>query len=190
MSASASSLGAPGQIIGLTPSTESATTVTLAWSAALPAPSSYMVQYRVSGTAGWSTAPSVTTAGCTVTGLLSATSYDFVVSAANVVGIGSPSAIVSAVTFASLSPSGQVTGLTTSSATASGVSLAWSTSGSAGSSGSYTVQYCISGTAPWSIGASGLTSTSFTIAGLLPATSYNFQVCAVTSQVLDQRLVH
>jgi hypothetical protein len=181
MSASMPSLGAPGQISGLTVSTESASTVTLAWSAALPAPPSYMVQYRVSGTAGWSTAPSVTTAGCTITGLLSATSYDFVVSAANVVGVGSPSAIVSAMTSASLSPPGQVTGLTTSSATASGVSLAWSASGSAGPASSYTVQYRVSGTAPWSIGASGLTSTSFTITGLLPATSYNFQVCAVNA---------
>ncbi len=179
ISALASSLGAPGQVSGLAVTSESASAVTLAWTTLSPSPSSYMVQYRVGGTAGWSTAPSVTASMATVTGLLSATSYDFVVYAANSAGVGSPSAIVTATTSEGLSPPGQVIGLTTSNVTANGMSLAWSVPGAGGTTSSYTVQYRVSGTTVWSTGASGLTSTLFTVTGLLPATSYDFVVSAV-----------
>jgi len=180
-STSTSSSGTPAQVSGLIVSSASAATVVLTWTAVSPSPTSYAVQYRISGTAGWSTAPSVTAPGCTVTGLLSATSYDFVVSAANSVGVGIPSAIVTATTSVGLNPPGQVTGLTTSSATASGISLAWSPPASGGTVGSYTVQYRVSGTTPWSIGASGLASTSFVATGLVSATSYDFEVLAANS---------
>jgi Fibronectin type III domain len=180
-SASASSLGTPGQVGGLTASSQSASSVTLIWTATLPPPASYTVQYRITGTAGWSTVLLTTTSGCTVAGLLSTTSYDFVVSAVNSVGAGIPSAIVSVTTSGSLSPPGQVTGLTTSNATTSGISLTWLTPGSGGSVSSYTVQYRVSATTSWSTGASGLTSTSFSITGLVAATSYNFEVLAVNA---------
>jgi hypothetical protein len=179
----ASSLGTPGQVSSLTVSSQSADAVTLIWTATSSPSTSYTVQYRISGTgtAGWSTALSVTTLGCTVSGLLSTTSYDFVVSAANSAGIGIPSAIVSTTTSGSLSPPGQVTGLTTSNATTSGISLTWSTPGSGGTVSSYTIQYRVSGTTTWSTGVSGLTSTSFAVTGLLPATNYNFEVLAVNT---------
>ncbi len=180
-SASASSLGAPGQVSGLAVSSETASTVILVWTATSPAPTSYAVQYRISGTEGWSIAPSVTTPGSTVTGLLSATSYDFVASAVNGAGVGTPSAVVTTTTSTALSPPGQVTGLTTSNTTASGMSLAWSPPGSGGTVSSYTVQYRVSGTTSWSTGTSGLTSTSFAVTGLSSATSYDFIVSAANS---------
>lgn len=46
---------------------------------------------------------------------------------------------------------------------------------------SYTLQYRVSGTASWSTGATGLTSTTFAATGLLSGTSYDFEVLAVNS---------
>jgi hypothetical protein len=181
LSVSASSFGVPGQVSDLAVSSESFDTITLTWATLSPSPTSYTIQYRVSGTAGWSTAPSVTALECTVTGLLSASSYDFVVSAANNAGVGIPSAIVTASTSAGLNPPGMVTGLTTNNATSSGMSLAWSSPGSGGTASSYTVQYRVSGTVSWLTGASGLTSTSFAVTGLSSDTSYDFEVVAVNA---------
>lgn len=180
-SESGSSVSVPGQVSGLTVSSESASTVILTWTAVPPAPLSYAVQYRITGTALWSTAPSVTTPGCTVTSLLSATSYDFIVFAVNSAGIGTPSATMTVTTSMGLDVPGQVTGLATSNTTSSGMSLAWSSPGSGGTVTSYTVQYRVSGTTSWSTGASGLTATSFTATGLLPTTSYDFEVFAVNA---------
>jgi hypothetical protein len=179
--ASALSSGPPEQISGLVANAESASTVILAWTAASTSPTSYSVQYRVSGTTGWSTAPSVTTPGCTVTSLLSATNYDFVVSASNSAGAGSPSAIVTATTLASLSPPGQAADLTTSNATTSSISLAWSPPASGGAASSYTVQYRASGTSSWSTGVSGLAASTFIVSELLPTTSYDFDIIAVNA---------
>lgn len=181
MTAPNSLIDAPGQINGLVATAESASAVILAWIAPTSSPTSYVVQYRVSGTTGWSTAPAVSTLGCTITGLLSATSYDFIISAANSAGVGSPSAIVSVTTSVSPSLPGQVGGLTTSEATSSGISLSWSPPGSGGTASSYTVQYRVSGATSWSAGAAGMTSTSLIVNGLLPVTSYDFEVIAVNA---------
>ncbi len=181
LSASPSSSGAPGQVNDVTASSLTADSITLAWATSVPPPTSYTVQYRISGTAGWSTAPSVTAPGSIVTNLLSATSYDFVVSATNSAGVGVPSAIVTASTSAGISAPGQVTSLVTSNPTASGMSLTWSAPASGGTASSYTVEYRISGTTTWSMGASGLTMAAFTVTGLASNTSYDFEVLAVNT---------
>ena len=175
------SSGVPGQVSGLTASTESTSSVLLAWAEPSPSPTSYAVQYRVSGTEAWVTAPSVTTLGCTITGLLSATSYDFVVSAANGSGVGLASAIVSATTTLSLSVPGQVTGLVASDATASSMSLVWSPPQEGGTASSYTALYRVTGTASWSTAISGLVSSSFVVTGLVASTSYDFEVLGVNT---------
>jgi hypothetical protein len=175
------SLSVPEQVSGLTVISENASTVLLTWAAVAPAPLNYAVQYRITGTALWSTAPSVTTPGCTVTSLLSATSYDFIVSAVNSAGIGISSTTVTVTTAAGLGVPGQVTGLATSNTTSSSMSLAWSSPGSGATVTNYTVQYRVSGTTSWSTGASGLTTTFFAATGLLPTTSYDFEVFAVNA---------
>lgn len=176
-----SSLGVPGQVSDLAISSESASTVILTWAAVSPAPISYTVEYRISGTAVWSTAPSITIPECTVTGLLAATSYDFTVSATNSAGVGIPSLPVTATTSVDPGAPGQVTGLATSNSTSSGMSLTWLSPKSGGTVSSYTVQYRLSGTTTWSATAAGVTTASFTTTGLLPATSYDFEVLAVNA---------
>ena len=84
-------------------------------------------------------------------------------------------------TSGALGPPRSVTALTTSNATTSGMSLAWSPPGSGGAASSYTIQYRVSGTTSWSTAVSGLASASFAVTGLLPATSYHFEVLAVNA---------
>ncbi|MGH7153605.1 MAG: fibronectin type III domain-containing protein [Acetobacteraceae bacterium] len=95
----------------------------LSWSAPSSGggiPSSYSVQYRVSGTGTWSTASSsVSSTAFTASGLTASTSYDFQVFAVNAGGAGAPSSIVSA---------------STSTSSSSVTSIAWNVA----PSGSYT----------------------------------------------------
>lgn len=76
---------------------------------------------------------------------------------------------------------GQVTGLTASGPTASSINLVWSVPNSGGAVSSYTVQYRVSGTTPWSTFATGLTATSTSVINLTASTAYDFQVFAVNS---------
>jgi hypothetical protein len=175
---SPSTLVPTAQVTGLTTTSVSAASITLAWTAPLPAPSSYQVQYRVAGTSGWSSAPSVTVPNCTVNGLLSATSYDFIVSAISGAGTGTPSSILTVTTAVGLNAPGQVTGLAASAPTTTGMTLAWSPPGTGGAVTGYTVQYRINGTSGWTTAASGQSATSLTVSALLSATSYDFQVFA------------
>jgi len=180
-SGATASLTLPAQVTGVAVGAVTSSSVALSWAAVLPSPTSYTVQYRVSGTTAWSDSPSVTTTNYTVNGLLSATSYDFAVFAVNGAGAGTASATVTMATAGTLTSPGQVTGLIASNPTANSVSLAWSAPASGGTVSSYTVQYCVSGTTSWSTAVSGLSATSFTVAALVPATSYEFEVLAVNA---------
>lgn len=180
-SAPATSAAPPSQVVGLTVTAMNSSSMTLTWDTLTPPPTSYVVQYRISGSGTWINAPSVTTGTCTVAGLLSATSYDFVVSAVNGAGVGVPSAIATATTSAPLAPPGQVTSLVASNATATTITLAWSAPASGGAVASYTVQNRVSGTTTWSTAASGVTTTATTVTSLLASTSYDFQVFAVNA---------
>jgi hypothetical protein len=175
----AASASPPAQVVGVAINSAGADSVSLTWTAVSPTPESYTVQYRVSGTTGWTTAPSVTIPDCTVTGLIAATSYDFVVLAVSGGGVGTPSAILTATTSAVLSPPGQVTALAIASVTSSNLALTWSAPTSGGAVASYTVQYRLSGTTPWLVAASGVTATACTASGLSPATSYDCEILAL-----------
>lgn len=176
-----SSLAAPAQVSGVVPGTVSANSITLNWTALSPAPASYTVQYRPTGTSGWWTAPSVTGTSCAVTGLLAGTSYDLTVSGVNSAGTGPASSIVTATTSGTLSVPGQVAAVTVGSPTANGLTISWSAPGSGGTVANYTIQYRVSGTTSWLVLASGLTTTTFAATGLLAATSYDFEVTAVNA---------
>jgi len=180
-SGAGATLNPPAQVTGVTVGAVTSSSVALSWSALSPSPTNYTVQYRVSGTTAWSNVPSVTAPNCTVSGLQSATGYDFAVFAANGAGAGNPSATVTAATAGTLSPPGQVTNLIASNPATNAMSLAWSAPASGGAVSSYTVQYRVSGTTSWSPAVSGLTVTSFTVTGLSPATSYDFEVLAVNA---------
>jgi fibronectin type III domain protein len=100
----AAALGAaPGQPIKLTPfQPPGETTVTLTWTApvAPPARTHYLVQYRLSGAATWTTAPKpVDGLGYTVRGLSPGTTYDFQVAAVGNGAVGPWSAPAVATTL-------------------------------------------------------------------------------------------
>jgi hypothetical protein len=95
------SLALPGQVSGLAAGSITASSVALSWAAPTSGgvSQSYTVQYRVTGSAQWSTGlTGVASTNGTVSGLMAATSYDFEVFAVNGAGSGQPSSVVSATT--------------------------------------------------------------------------------------------
>ena len=100
---SGGTLSAPGQVTGLSASGPTASTMTLTWSmpATGGAPTSYTLQFRISGSSGWSTASNaVSGLSFTVTGLTASNSYDFQVFGVNSAGPGPASATITATTGA------------------------------------------------------------------------------------------
>lgn len=171
----------PGQVTGLTAAAISATSVTLTWTAPTPMATIYNVQYRIAGTTSWSVPATASVANCVITGLLSSTSYDLVVTGVNSVGTGSPSAILSVSTTSGLIAPGQVLALTGTNATSSSIALTWSAPASGGAPSSYVVQYRATGNSNWTTAASGITTTAFLLNGLTAATSYDVQVSATNN---------
>jgi hypothetical protein len=102
----------PVQVSGLTASPTSSSAIQLNWSAqtGASAATSFTIQYRVTGSPGWTfSIAGVTGTSDTISGLSAATSYDFSVIGVNSTGAGPASATVTAVT---LSAAGSVTSIT------------------------------------------------------------------------------
>lgn len=177
----AAAVAPPGQVTGLSTTAITSNSVALTWAAPSPSASSYNVQYRITGTTSWTALAPVTASNCLVGALASGTSYDFAVSGVNAGGTGSPSAILSVSTSASLSAPGQATGLAGTNATSSSISLTWSAPSSGGSPSGYTVQYRVTGAQNWNTATSGLNTTSYAVTSLSAATSYDFQVFATNA---------
>jgi hypothetical protein len=172
----------PGQVTGLTAGTASAVSVPLAWTApgAGGAPSGYTVKVRVTGQTAWTTATSnATGTSYTVAGLTSSTSYDFEVIASNTGGSGPASAVVTATT--ALAAPGAITTLTAGAATTSTVPLSWTAPAGGGAVAGYTVQCRLHGAASWTTASSAVTATTFTVTGLTPGATYDFQVYATNA---------
>ncbi|HET8661343.1 MAG TPA: fibronectin type III domain-containing protein [Micromonosporaceae bacterium] len=148
---------------GLAVTGTTASSVSLSWNASTGA-TSYTVRRNGANPV------TVTGTSTTITGLASSTTYSFTVSASNSSGESAQSAPVSATTG-----SGQVppapTGLSVTGVTCSSVSLSWNASSGATSYRVYR------GTTL----ATTVTTTSATVGGLNPSTSYSFQVSAVSS---------
>ncbi len=93
----------PDQVAGLVAAATSGSSIGLSWSGqtGANAPTSYTVEYRTTGSTGWtSSITGISGTSQAVTGLLSATSYDFCVSGVNASGTGTASLVASAVTAA------------------------------------------------------------------------------------------
>ena len=91
----------PPQVNGVTATPTTSSTVQLGWSAEIGtnAATSHTVQYRATGSSGWtSSVTGMTGTGGIITGLQAATSYDFSVIGINSVGAGPASSTVTAVT--------------------------------------------------------------------------------------------
>lgn len=110
--ATLAALTVPGQVTGVSTTGVTTNSVVLTWTAPTTgaAPSSYVVQFRLSNTTSWTGSLSgITGTQATVTGLSAGSSYDFEVLASNAAGTGTPSAVFTASTN---SASGSVTAVT------------------------------------------------------------------------------
>lgn len=173
----------PGQVLGVSVGAVTYSSVALSWSAPVAGgtPSTYIVQYRVTGTSAW-TMQSAAVTNTLVFGLSAATEYDFQVIAANAGGNGTASSLVQATTPAAptLVP-GQVTGLTTSAPSNAAITLSWLAPTSGGAVASYTAQYRATGQSGWITAGTGIVSLGFIVTGLTASTEYDFQVYGVNS---------
>ena len=101
MTASVSQPTAPLQVVDVTATSTSSSAIQINWSAqtGIGAPASFTVQYKPSGTSGWTSSVSgITGTGGTITRLNPATSYDFSVFGVNSAGTGPMSTVVTAAT--------------------------------------------------------------------------------------------
>ena len=176
----------PGQVIAISSSSPTSSTITASWQAPSSggAVSSYIVQYRPTGTTPWSGSSSVM--GVTVyelTALQAATSYDIIVQAQNAAGSGPASSILTAMTSSatgSTVPS-QVVGLAANSTSSSSVQLSWSTQSGSTPATSFTVYYRVTGSSDWTTSVTAGSASGTAITGLQAATSYDFEVVGLNS---------
>jgi hypothetical protein len=73
---------------------------------------------------------------------------------------------------------GQVTGLLNSGITTTAITLSWQPPSTGGAVSSYTVQFRPTGTTPWSSSAPVVSTTTYQLTALQPATSYDVTVTA------------
>ena len=159
---------------GLSASSITMTSAQLNWSAAAGA-GSYSISYRPVGTSGWS----YTTAAGTsvvVTGLASATSYEFQVQ--SICSATDSSGYTSSALFTTLGLSCATPIGLTSAVTATTATLSWTAVTGAVS---YHINYHVSGAPGWSTVTSFTNSVTLTL--LPPATHLQFEVQSVCSSV-------
>jgi fibronectin type 3 domain-containing protein len=157
---------------GLGATAASFSQINLSWTASPGAISYNIKQATVSGGPYTNIAESVNTTNYASTGLLSARTYYYVVSAVNGSGESSNSAQASATTLAAPPPA--PTGLTAILG-ANQVSLSWMPSAAATS---YNVERATVSGGPYTTVASGVTSTNYTNTGLTNGVTYYYVVSA------------
>jgi hypothetical protein len=117
----------------------------------------------------------------TIEGLQLATSYDFTVIAANSVGAGPTSSVLTVVTLATSLLPGAPTSVAITDITANSMTCSWVAPTVGGAGMTYDVQYKVTGQSTWSSATSNLSATTFAITSLNSATSYSFQITATNS---------
>jgi hypothetical protein len=175
---------APGQPYNLLALSVGSDSVTLSWSTPTSGGdvSVYTIQCRATATSPWFVAGQTSAnVGFTVDALDAATSYDFVVSAANNVGPGPVSSTLTLATSAIGMPPGSPTNITVTSVTANSMNCSWVAPTSGGTGYVYLVQYRLSGQGTWGLAANNQTTTTYNITNLTAATTYDIQVIASNS---------
>lgn len=178
----------PSQVTGLTLGSTTSTTQALSWTAPSNGGSAitdYVIQYKLTSGSTWTTFSdgTSTTASTTVTGLTSATAYDFRVAAVNANGTGTYSTTVSATTSSGASAPAQVTGLTLGTPTSTTQPLSWSVPADGGSAiTDYLIEYKATSSGTWLTFSDGVSTTaSTTVTGLTASTSYDYRVSAINA---------
>jgi hypothetical protein len=179
--AATTTVAPPASPNGLTVGAVTQTTAPMSWTAPLSggAVATYTLQWRVTGSSGWTQQTGITATGATIGGLASGTEYDVQVAAGNAGGTSAFTTIVNATTTVATpgTPSGLTAGLTTNTAQA----LSWTAPTTGGAPASYSVRYSVHSANSWTT-ISGVIGTSFTVNAPLTAnTSYDFEVAAVNA---------
>ena len=151
-----------------------ASSATVGW-AAVAGATSYNVQYRVRATAGaWSTINS-STLTANLSGLLSATQYEFQVQ--TICSTGTSAFSASGIfTTSTVTSCGLATGMNVANITSSSCTLNWTAVSGASS---YNIQYRATGTATWTTTTTSVNSKA--IISLTASKLYEFQVQTVCS---------
>ena len=173
----------PGQISNLTMISITSSAASLSWLAPTTggSPLSYAVQFRISGTTTWISEARLSDGTTyTVSGLQSATNYEFSVIAINSYGNAPISSILSATTFSVASTPSAPSGLKVTNANANSVACSWNSSVAGGAGITYIVQYRVSASSQWNTAATNISTLSFTIIGLSPSTVYDIQIIATS----------
>ena len=152
-----------------TPTSQTATNVTgtsaqLGWAAAA---GQFAVQYRLSGTGSWSAIVGISSTTVSVTGLTPGQVYDWQVLTACGLGGSSPLSAISSFTTNCIPP----TALNAAPVYGNVAQLNWT--GNPGNG--YALQWRVQNTSTWTT-ISGLTSTSYTVTGLVFNTTYEWRV--------------
>jgi uncharacterized repeat protein (TIGR02543 family) len=149
---------------------KSGTSATLTWAApgsnGGSAITDYRVQFKLSSDPSWSTFADPVTAstGATVTGLESASTYDFQVTAKNAAGFGNS---VSTVTLVATGQSASI-------------SLSWAANTDGITISNHIVEYRVLGQTSWIQMDTASTSRTATVSGLVNGTSYEVRVARIT----------
>jgi DNA gyrase inhibitor GyrI len=200
------SVALPGPVPPLSqggPSSESSVSISFAAPLSGAPASAYVIDYRVTGQAGWTTSSTVTWIGWqTLNGLLPGTSYDVQVYATNAVGSGPASAPFTVQTLgAAPSPTptpdptptpkppastvqipGQIPPMGPGGApTANSVSISFAAPFSGGPPSTYVIEYRMTGQSGWTPSSTVTWIGWQTLNGLSPGTSYDVEVYATNS---------
>lgn len=177
----------PGTVTNLNSTGVGSSSVSLSWTTPVSGATvtDYLVQNRINPNGTWTTFPHAASTSTTisVTGLVSATTYDFQVAAAGISATFGPfSNTVTAITTGTLAAPSQVTSVNITSTSTSSVILSWSAPGGGGTATSYLVEYRTNPSGTWTAGATTyIPTTTATITGLSSATTYDFRVTAQNS---------
>ena len=163
-----------GTVTGLTSSSVASTSATVSWTAVSGA-TAYSLQYRVVGSATWTT---VSTAGTSaaLTGLTVSKAYEFQVTSSCSGTLGTVSTLANFTTTAAAS-CGTPASLASSSITSTSATVSW---GAVTGASSYLVQYRVSTSATWTNSVT-VTAATATLTGLTASTAYQYQVTATCS---------
>jgi hypothetical protein len=178
----------PGQVVQLATSSTATNTITFSWQSPLSggAPTSYIIQYRQTGSTTWIFNSTVVVGtSFQLVGLQPSSSYDIQVAASNDSGVGAVSQTLTvstaAVTVAQVALPNQVSGLAAVPTSNSSIQLTWSGQTGANAATTYTVQYRATGATAWASSIPGITTVSNSVSGLQSATGYDFLVFGVNS---------